>query len=204
MDEAKARERVLVIPASRFAAAGVFHGFRPFSDSFLNTLLDPRFFSFRPRGEVETDPSFKQLIPYVILTCGGELFHYTRGKAGTEKRLQALRSIGIGGHISQDDHAAGADLYRAGMLRELNEEVRIDSPYSERCLGFIYDGTTPVGEVHLGVVHLLELEKPLAWPREEAIAEAGFATLSHLLTYRQEFETWSQFAFEALARGGME
>jgi predicted NUDIX family phosphoesterase len=200
MDEVKARERVLVIPAARFETAGIFHGFRPFSEAYLRALLDPRYFSFRPRGEVETDPSFKQLIPYVVLRCRGEFFHYTRGSAGTEKRLQALRSIGIGGHISAEDEFPGGDLYRSGMLRELNEEIRIDSPYTERCLGFIYDGSTPVGEVHLGVVHLLDLEKPLVLPREEAIGDAGFATLDELERERGSFETWSQFAMAALAR----
>ncbi len=199
MDEAKARERVLVIPATRFEAAGVFHGFRSFSETYLRALLDPRYFSFRPRGEVESDPSFKQLIPYVVLRCRGEIFHYTRGSAGTETRLQALRSIGIGGHISEEDAMPAADPYRAGMLRELNEEVEIDSPYTEHCLGFIYDGSTPVGKVHLGVVHLIDLEEPLAWPREEAIDDAGFAPLAELMRHRDEFETWSQFALEELA-----
>lgn len=200
MDEAKARERVLVIPVARFEAAGIFHGFRPFSEAYRATLLDPRFFSFRPRGEVETDPSFKQLIPYIVLRCGGEIFHYKRGSAGTEKRLQALRSIGIGGHISAEDEVPDTDLYRAGLLRELNEELRIDSPWTERCLGFIYDGSTPVGEVHLGVVHLFELDKPLICPREEAIAEAGFASLPQLVAQSRAFETWSQFALSELAR----
>jgi predicted NUDIX family phosphoesterase len=198
MDEAKAREEVLVIPAERFEAAGAFQGFRPYTAEFLKAILDPRHLSFRPRGEVETDPSFKQLIPYVVLRCRGELFHYTRGSSGAEKRLQALRSIGIGGHISREDASPGDDLYRTGMQRELDEELEIDCPYTERCLGFIYDGTNLVGQVHLGIVHLLELEEPLAWPREAAIDDAGFASLRKLLRFRDEFESWSQFVLERL------
>jgi predicted NUDIX family phosphoesterase len=194
----KANERVLVIPESRFREAGLFHGFRPFSPAFLTTILDPHFLSYRPRGDVETDPSFKQLIPYIVLRCRGEIFHYTRGSAGGEKRLQALRSIGIGGHISHEDGSITDDPYRTGMRRELDEELEIDSPYQERCLGFIYDGTSPVGEVHLGIVHLLELEEPLARPLESAIAAAGFAPLNELRQRRDEFETWSQFAIEAI------
>lgn len=200
MDAEKAREHVLVIPESRFREAGIFHGFRPYSADYLATLLEPRYLSYRPRGEVETDPTFKQLIPYIVLRCRNEIFHYTRGSGGGEKRLQSLRSIGIGGHISHEDGPLAADPYRAGMMRELAEEVRIDSPYRERCIGFIYDATTPVGEVHLGVVHLLELEEPLAWPREIAIDEAGFAPLAELLRHREEFETWSRFAMEELGR----
>ena len=200
MDESKARERVLVFPESRFRAAGIFHGLRPYSAEFLATILDPQYLTYRPRGEVETDPSFKQLIPYIVLRCRGELFHYRRGAAGTEKRLQSLRSIGIGGHISQEDGASASDSYRIGMMRELHEEVEIDSPFREQCLGFIFDGTSPVGEVHLGVVHVFDLEQPRARPRETVIAESGFAPLRELFTHRDEFETWSQFAMEEIVR----
>src|SRR5688500_10825301 len=109
-------ERVLVIPTAQFRAAGYFHGFRPADEAYRAAVLDPAAYSFRPRREVETDPSFKQLIPYVVLRYGGELFHYRRGGSGTEKRLAALRSVGIGGHISEGD-GSGGDAYRAGMLR---------------------------------------------------------------------------------------
>jgi predicted NUDIX family phosphoesterase len=198
MDAVKSQERVLVIPESRLRTAGAFTGFRRYDDGFLATLLDPRFLSYRPRGEVETDPSFKQLIPYIVLRCRGEVFHYRRGRSGGEKRLQALRSVGIGGHISHEDGPPGADPYRTGMRRELAEEVVIGSPYRETCIGFIYDPSVPVGEVHLGVVHLLDLEEPLARPREDAIALAGFAPLETLLRDRDQFETWSQLTLEEL------
>ena len=118
MDPVKAAEEVLVVPAARFAAAGGFHGFRPFDPAFRDAVLHPAYLSFRPRAEVETDPGFKQLIPYVVMKCGAEVFHYTRGTSGTETRLRALRSIGLGGHITRDDGGATDDPYRAGMLRE--------------------------------------------------------------------------------------
>src|SRR4051794_41674636 len=101
-------EQVLVVPAERLAAAGEFHGLRPFTEDFRRLLLDAQYLSFRPRAEVETDPSFKQLIPYVVLRCGGGLFHYTRGSQGTEARLRALRAVGIGGGIFQGGAGAGA------------------------------------------------------------------------------------------------
>jgi predicted NUDIX family phosphoesterase len=151
-------EKVLVIPTARFRAAGYFHGFRPADDAYRSAILDPAAFRFRPRAEVETDPSFKQLIPYLVLKHGGEAFHYRRGGSGTETRLAARRSIGIGGHISEADAAGGADPYLTGMLRELTEEVELGCGYRERCVGFINDDRTPVGSVHLGVVHVFELD----------------------------------------------
>ncbi|MDY3557689.1 phosphoesterase [Gemmata sp. JC673] len=191
-------EKVLVIPTERFRAAGYFHGFRPADDAYRSAILDPTRFSFPARAEVENDPSFKQLIPYIVLRCGEHVFHYRRGAAGTEKRLAALRSIGIGGHISEADAAGGIDPYRTGMLRELTEEVELGCAYRERCVGFINDDRTPVGSVHLGVVHVFDLEAPAARAREDALAESGFAPLADLLREAAQFETWSQFTLEVL------
>ena len=192
-------ESVLGIPAEHLEAWGSFRGFRPATNAERRELLNPAQFSFRPRSQCETDPGFKQLIPYIVMRSGAQLFHYRRGAAGTEKRLQSLRSVGIGGHISTADAAGGDNPYRTGMLRELTEEVTLDTSFAEKFLGFIYDDRTPVGSVHLGVVHLFELDKPEVASREDALADAGFAPLAELLAKKDQFETWSQFVFEALA-----
>ena len=189
-------EKVLVIPTERFHAAGYFHGLLAATDAYRDAILAPTAFSFRPRYEVETDPSFKQLIPYIVLKCGDRLFHYRRGSAGTEKRLEALRSVGIGGHISEADASGGDDPYQTGMMRELTEEVDVGCGFTQRCIGFINDDRTPVGSVHLGVVHVFELETPSARSREDALADAGFAPWPELLRFAEQFETWSQFVLD--------
>ena len=76
-------ERVLCIPRSQLVSAGEFHGFRRFDEAFATALLNAAGFSFRPRSEVETDPNYKQLIPYVVLRYGDTVFHYRRGGSGT-------------------------------------------------------------------------------------------------------------------------
>lgn len=192
-------ERVLGLPTVRFHAAGLFQGFRPFDPDVFAALLDPVHLEYRPRAAAETDPSFKQLIPYIVLRHGGDLFHYRRGAGGAEVRLRARRSIGVGGHISAAEDAGAADPYRAGMLRELAEEVEIGSPFRERMFGLINDDSTPVGSVHLGVVHLLDLDRPAVWPLEAGIKDAGLAPLAELLGRSAEFESWSRLAMEALA-----
>lgn len=191
-------ERVLCIPTERLEQVGEFFGFVPVTDNLHAKLFDPVVFSFRPRSDVETDPAFKQLIPYAVLRHDGRVFHYRRGEKGTETRLHTKRSVGIGGHISADDAAATGDAYTTGMLRELHEEVSIGTPFSNRLLGFLYDPRTPVGEVHLGVFHLLDLESPNVLPREAAISNAGFADLEVLKCQCEEFETWSQFVLPVL------
>ena len=191
-------ERVLVIPAAHFERVGAFAGFKRADDRYRADLLDPDACSFRPRSEMETDPSFKQLIPYVVLQCEGVLFHYRRGEAGAERRLEAKRSIGVGGHINEPDGAGPGSPYRNGMLRELAEEVLIDCPYAEVHFGFIYDPSTPVGTVHLGVVHLFELASTAVEPRESALADAGYAPIAELVNEREQFETWSQLVLAEL------
>lgn len=194
-------EHVLVIPASRLEQLGSFSGFIPFSQERFAALLDPAHMLFLPRSAAEEDPSYKQLIPYSILQCGTgsdrRIFQYTRGKGQGEKRLHAKKSIGIGGHISRED-AAGDDLYRCGMQRELEEEMIVEGSYQEHLLGFIYDDASEVGRVHLGVVHLLTLEGPTARARESELVESGFMSLADLVAERERFETWSQLCIDQL------
>ncbi|MBP87861.1 MAG: phosphoesterase [Planctomycetaceae bacterium] len=197
-------EQVLVVPTSLFHEIGHFQGFSHEVDRYLDELLSPELTSYRPRGEMEEDPSFKQLIPYVVFRhtdANGEvtIFQYTRGKGQGEKRLHAKRSIGIGGHISSDDEQSDNDLnpYQEGMQRELNEEVAIGTKYTERLVGLINDDETEVGRVHLGVVHVFDVETPDVAPREAEIIDTGFRPVGELLQELDLFETWSQICLRA-------
>ncbi len=198
-------EQVLVIPTSVFHQLGYFQGFSRDVARYFDELLSSEHTSYRPRDEMEQDPGFKQLIPYVIFQhrdASGDLqvFQYTRGKGQGEKRLHAKRSVGIGGHISSLDEAAENDLhpYQEGMQRELNEEVAIDCEYSQRLIGLINDDETEVGRVHLGVVHLFDLVSPAVQPRESEIIESGFRPVGELLRELEGFESWSQICLRAL------
>jgi len=198
-------ECVLVVPAELFHRLGYFQGFCDDVDRYLADLLSPEHTSYRPRREVEVDPGFKQLIPYVIFRyrdpAGRELiFQYTRGTGQGEGRLHRKRSVGIGGHISSLDAEANGsgNPYREGMRRELEEEVAIDTPYAARCVGLINDDQTEVGRVHLGVVYLFDVERPAVRPRETEIIESGFQPVETILADMSAFETWSQICMEAL------
>jgi predicted NUDIX family phosphoesterase len=197
-------ERVLVVPTELFHRLGYFQGFASESDRYLQELLSPAHTSYRPRHEVEEDPSFKQLIPYVIFrhrdSAGQDsVFQYTRGKGQGEQRLHSKRSVGVGGHISVDDEQSELSAtYNEGMRRELAEEVNIGAAYELRCVGLINDDETPVGRVHLGVVHLCDVNEPTVTPREPDIALSGFRPVGELLADLDGFETWSQIALRAL------
>ncbi len=191
-------EHVLVVPTLLFHQLGHFQGFSPALERYLSVLLSPDYTSYRPRPEMEADPSFKQLIPYCIFTCQGQVFYYRRGGGQGEARLRKKRSIGVGGHISTVDGTVATTAYRAGMQRELEEEVEIGSTYHETCLGLINDDETEVGKVHLGVVHKFELILPKVSPREASMMESGFASPEVLQAERDDFETWSQICLDHL------
>ena len=200
-----AEERVLVVPTSEFHALGHFQGFSSEINSYLPALLVNDQLSYQPRGTMEKDPNYKQLIPYVLFRYTGtdgkpRLFQYTRGGGQGEARLHAKRSVGIGGHISTEDSGAGTkqDVYREGMLRELAEEVVIETPYTEECVGLINDDETPVGQVHLGIVHIFDVENLNVHAREEDIQHACFMPIDEILPELDQFETWSQIAVNAL------
>ena len=195
-------EHVLVVPTAAFHQLGHFQGFSTDTQKYLAGLLVPEHTSYRARDKMEQDPSFKQLIPYVIFrhrdSAGRlNLFAYTRGKGQGEKRLHAKRSIGIGGHISADDQSCD-NPYEEGMRRELAEEVIIDTTYQATIAGLINDDQTEVGKVHLGVVHIFDVETQDVRPREDEIIEAGFRPVAELLADVERFETWSQICLRAL------
>lgn len=129
---------------------------------------------FRPRGDVETDPNWKQIIPYVsLIRDDGALLFYTRTKKGGEKRLVNKFSCGFGGHVNPVD---GVSPNRAFLqkeaIRELLEETALqvqdgkgdeisplELPRHLQMAGLIYDNTTDVGQVHLGFHYVLFVGK---------------------------------------------
>lgn len=195
-------EHVMVVPTSLFHEIGYFQGFCAETEKYLSQLLDPAVTSYLPRNEMEEDPSFKQLIPYCIFRHTDEqgvqrVFQYTRGAGQGEARLHNRRSIGIGGHVSTLD-SNSSEPYREGMRRELDEEVDIQTEYTESCVGLINDDENEVGKVHLGIVHILDVQTVDVEPREEDIANAGFETVSEIMNDIESFETWSKICLQAL------
>jgi predicted NUDIX family phosphoesterase len=195
-------EHILVIPESAIERIGTIQGFEADVDRFLHPILSSDQLSFQPRSQMETDPSFKQLIPYVLLEWTDadgmtQLFTYTRGGGGGESRLHAKRSVGIGGHISRED-ASDGDPYLTGMQRELSEEVQLNSSYQEFRDGLIYDPSNDVGKVHLGVVHRFVLEQPNVTSNEADLADGGFVNVGELFEEFERLETWSQLVLRAL------
>jgi len=195
---AKAEEHIMVFPASLLREVGYFSGFHAEPQEYLDRILQPGVAEFRPRSAVEQDPSFKQLIPYVLLKHRDTVFRYTRGKKGSEERLRRLYSIGVGGHIARDDRNLFDPTYDTAVQREVAEEVDIACAYSPKIVGAINDDSNAVGQVHFGIVHVFELESPDVTKRESIITETGFVPIAALRDDWDRYETWSQLCIEYL------
>jgi len=152
---------------------------------------------FEPRSAMELDPSFKQIIPYLILRDGPRWFLMQRTRAGGDRRLHDHWTIGVGGHLNPGD----GDLY-GGLAREWREELIAGFEPDLRFVGLLNDDTTAVGQVHLGVVFQAEAAgRPVA-VRETDKLTGEFAPTWAVRDVRDRLETWSRLAFDHLdARG---
>jgi predicted NUDIX family phosphoesterase len=199
-----AGEEVLVVRRELLERLGMFHGIQTEGlQAALAELLNPANHFFMDRAAAEEDPSHKQLIPYCIFRCGEQILHYTRGKAGGENRLHAKVSVGVGGHINPVDTAAGRvgeAAYFAAVNREIEEELELTGEHPHQIIALLNDESNAVGQVHLGIVHLVELTTEEVRSREDALLDLGFTALTELDGPQFErLETWSQHCIRHLA-----
>jgi predicted NUDIX family phosphoesterase len=148
---------------------------------------------YRVRAEVEDDPSFQQLIPYVVVRDADRVFLMRRLRAGADTRLHDRWSIGVGGHIGESDGGL-----EGGLTREWAEELVADWIPDFELLGLLNDDTDPVGAVHLGVVYQVEAAgRPVA-VRETHKLEGAFAPMSEVDALGDRLETWSRLVLDQL------
>lgn len=194
-------ENVLVVRRALFDELGSFQGLKFQPQRYLDALLARGSNHFLSRAVAENDPTHKQIIPYALLACGDRVLHYVRGKKAGEQRLVAKGSVGIGGHLNDEDESLFAwdeQAYRAGVEREVNEEVVIETTFDDRIVALLNDDTSEVGRVHLGVVHVFQLAEPKVQKREAMITNLGFLTKAELIAKRDQLENWSQICVDHL------
>src|SRR5207253_2815668 len=128
---------------------GSFQGLNFEPEKYLNAILSRGNNFFLPRAKAETDPTHKQIVPYALIAHGKKVLYYVRGKKAGEQRLVTKGSIGIGGHMGEDAdkflwHSTDEETYRAGVEREVNEEIKIDSKFEDRIVALLNDDSTEV------------------------------------------------------------
>lgn len=197
-------EMVMVFPTKLLHDIGYFQGLRVNIHPYLSRIFDPNTFLFKLRSEVERDPNFKQVIPYIILKYRDSIFRYARGSRTREERLHKRYSVGLGGHISQKDatmFSYTAQFYDLAAEREAKEEVYIETGYQDLKVAVLNDDSDEVGKVHFGIVQIYALDEPRVRKKEPSITDARFESITSLKNKLDRFESWSQFCIGALVKG---
>ncbi|HUY56765.1 MAG TPA: hypothetical protein VMV12_02930 [Candidatus Micrarchaeaceae archaeon] len=196
------RELVLVVPRERALPQGSWHGLKLGGVPELLQVIE-RWGEFRPRSEVEAKPDWQQAIPHLVVRDGSRVLTMRRLRAGSEPRLRGQVTLGVGGHINAGD-GEPPSAWLAGCAREWREEVICDRPLTGRAVGLLKDDAGAVGQVHLGVLILVDAADARVQVRERDKLEGRMAPVDELGVYYLEMETWSQFVYDALLRGSLD
>lgn len=200
-------ERILVVKRDTLFSSPAWHGIKQVDFSeYLNTIQQHKEFLWR--SEMEEDPKYKQIIPYLVFTHNDKYFLMQRRSTASEKRLQNKLSLGIGGHIKQEDleplvvspskdsrgkHNAIFNWAR----REFNEEVAYNGKLEIEPLGILNDDSNPVGQVHLGFVLLLKGDTDKIAVKSE-LKSGQLVSLDECKEKHEFMESWSQLVVDFL------
>ncbi len=194
-------ENVLVFPSKFMEGLPPLHnGFMPDAGSTIEAILAPDGpCEFRLRDTVEDDPTYLQVIPYVVFrNRQGRFLTYERGGKGGESRLHARRSMGFGGHINDSDSVVPNDAFAIGTMREIAEELNVswnmagDSPMS-----ILYTPTDSVGRVHIGFVMILDATRDEVSSPDPAVLNLRWSDQDEILA-DPSYEDWSRILINNL------
>jgi len=194
-----AEERVLCFERKLLEELGVFQGLSLEVEKYLPAVTSASQLLYKNRSDAEQDKRYKQLIPYVLLICNDKILRYRRGRRGQETRLHGLYSVGIGGHISEEDHGLfSSDRgYQEGMRRELMEEAGLDAGNGP-AVAAINDDSTEVGCVHFGIVHVMRVPGESVAARCSGVVGPEFIPMADAVKDPAGYESWSRFCLEHL------
>ncbi len=191
----KPDEKILVVARQHLFPDGAFQGFLPIVDFTAYQQLIMERCRFFWRREMENDPSFKQIIPYLVFCHEDRYFLMRRRGDASEARLKNKHSLGIGGHIRQEDMVDSSLITWAE--REFAEEVAYDGTLTVTALGLINDETNAVGQVHTGFVFLLQGDSASISVKSE-LKEGELMSLEQMAQSYENMEPWSQMVFDFL------
>jgi len=186
-------ERVFVVPRVAVPGGCDWYGLRTEGLAAFVAAVEHAG-TYEPRAAMERDPSFKQIIPYLVLRDGPRWFLMQRTAAGGDERLHHRYSIGVGGHLNPGD---GGLL--GGLRREWTEELEAAFVPAFELVALLNDDTTDVGSVHLGAVYVADAGGRPVSIRETHKLSGAFADEPAVAAVVDRMESWSRLTFEFLA-----
>lgn len=185
-------EKIMCIKSDTLFKDGKWQGLKTDNlESYRKLIIDNA--EFRPRDELEDDPTYKQVIAQVVLRHEGKYFLH-RQEDRTEDRLNSLSPLPLGGHIEEFDNDSDSDIVEVGLERELEEEVDIKGNITNReFLGIIYiEDDKPVNMVHVGLFYIFDVDTEDVHIKEEGLKDIGFVSLDYLKKNEETLTYWSR------------
>ena len=189
-------ENILVIKRATLFPTDAFQGLRPIEENFFDLVENQK--EFLPRPAMEEDPLYKQIIPYLIFKFQNHYFLMQRKSTSSEQRLKNKYSLGIGGHMRQEDMQHAKTIFDWAH-REFQEEIDYQGSFTIKTLGMLNDDSNPVGQVHVGLVLLLEGDCDAIKVRSE-LKSGQLLTIHELQTHYDDMESWSQIIFKEILK----
>ena len=191
----KQDEQILVVRRTHlFATEEAWHGLKEVNfDHYLHIINHKK--EFHPRSIMETNPAYKQIIPYLIFKHDNNYFLMQRRSDSSETRLRNKLTLGIGGHIRQEDMKE--ESLFAWATREFHEEVNYAGNVTVKPLGIINDDSDDVGKVHIGFAFLLVGDSPEISIKSE-LKSGVLMPLAECVPQKECMESWSQFVVDVL------
>jgi predicted NUDIX family phosphoesterase len=194
MEFSKYQEPILVVKRSVLMEQTAWKGIKPVCFDEISTLIQHNR-EFFPRGAMEEDPFYKQIIPYIIFEYQDRYFLMKRKADATEKRLASHYTLGIGGHIRQEDMKH--DSIISWAEREFHEEVNYNDSYVVDVIGLINDDFIPVGQFHVGLGIIFRGSSENISIKSE-LQEGALIPLEECMHFHKNMETWSQLVLDYL------
>lgn len=188
-------ENVLVVPTGSLGDITAVNGLITGREDEVLDLIR-REGTFLARPVAEESPEYRQIIPYVAIVRGDEVFATRRLPKGGESRLHGRLSLGVGGHINEIDQADGQWLMNC-LRREIEEEVDIADFGTLTLRGLINDSADAVGNVHLGFFFTLTTTGDVFVRETEKLA-GSFLPMAELSGHRDNMESWSGIVTDEL------
>jgi predicted NUDIX family phosphoesterase len=193
-------KEVMVVEREKLFDIGDFQGFALSSElNYLDKILSNYRYALRD-DKLETDSSLKQIIPYVIIynPSTRNVFGYKRhkkrpGQDFKEMRLHGKFSIGVGGHVDKEE--IKIDVLTDATMRELREEVRMHSYSVPKVFGFVNDDSDPVGQVHFGIVALVETLSEVKGVKGDEVTDERFYSIDEIdkiISSGAEMDSWTR------------
>jgi predicted NUDIX family phosphoesterase len=188
-------EQILVVRrAHLFTAPDSWHGLKEVNfDDYMHIINHRK--EFHPRSLMEINPTYKQIIPYLIFTHDNKYFLMQRKSDASETRLRNKLTLGIGGHIREEDLSENSLV--AWAMREFHEEVNYAGNLTVKPLGIINDDSDDVGKVHIGFAFLLCGDSPEISIKSE-LKSGELVSLDDCMRMKNDMESWSQFVVDVL------